>query len=436
MPAVLSIAGVDSCGGAGIAADLKTFAALGVHGGCVITSVTAQNTMGVMDCFDIPPEFVEKQFEAVVSDIRIDCVKTGMLSSPEIVRKVAELIRKHNLRLVVDPVMRAEAGGVLLKQKAVEVLKEELLPITYVITPNIHEAEVLSGVEIRNMSDAEKAAKKIRKLGAEVVVVTGGHLNGIDVVYDGKIKHIKGRMIKGGGHGGGCTYSAAITAELAKGTRIIEAVRIAKEFVEEAILSGLKLGRGEAIVNPLHMAERYPVLKNVEEAVKLIEEHMCAELVPEVGCNIAMGVSNASSLSDVAAVSGRVVRLNDKPHAVGCVSFGASTHMARVVLTAMRYNPSIRGAMNIRYSDNVLKACERLGLSMESFSRKNEPEGVSSMEWGVACAIKKAGKVPEVIYDTGDIGKEAMIRLLGKNAKEVAEKAIRICAMMRKNAET
>ena len=433
MPAAMSIAGVDSGGGAGVIADMKTFAALGVHGSCVITSVTAQNTMKVMGCFDIPSEFIEKQFDAIISDIRIKCVKTGMLSSPDIVRKVAELIKRYKLLLVVDPVMTAEAGGKLLRDEAVEVLIEELLPLAWVTTPNIHEAKVLSGIDIKDVKDAEKAAEKIHSFGAEAVIVTGGHLNGTDVVYDGRVTHIKGRIVKGGTHGAGCTYSAAITAELAKGKQLIEAAQTAKHFVEKGILSGMKVGKGIALVNPLHIiaeAERYHVLRNVEEAVKLIEEHMCSELVPEVGCNIAMGISNAVSISDVAAVSGRMVRLKGKPHAVGCVSFGASTHVAKIVLTAMQYDAFMRSAMNIRYSDSALKACKKLGLFMEFFLRKDEPDGVSTMEWGVAYAIKKAGRVPDVIYDTGDIGKEAMIRILGRNAMEVAERAIKICAMM------
>ena len=169
---------------------------------------------------------------------------------------------------------------------------------------------------------------------------------------------------------------------------------------------------------------------NVEEAVELIENNMPAELIPEVGCNIAMAISNASSLPDVAAVSGRIVKLKGVAHAVGCAAFGASSHVARIVLTAMQFNSSMRAAMNIRYSEAALSACEKLGLSIATFSREDEPEGVSTMEWGVSEAIKSAGMVPDVIYDIGAVGKEAMIRLLGKDAKEVAGRAVEIGARM------
>lgn len=438
MPTAMTIAGVDSGGGAGIAADLKTFAALGVHGTCVITSVTAQNTKGVLNSYDIPVEFIKEQFEAVVSDISIDCAKTGMLSSPDIVRAVARLVRKQKFPLVVDPVMAAEAGGELLRDEAVGVMVEELLPLATVVTPNIFEAQRLSGIKIRDVNDAKKAALKIHELGAKKVIVTGGHLAGTDVLYaDGDFTYIVGELIKGGTHGSGCTHSSAITAELAKGTPLVEAAHRSKKFVENAILSSVKIGGGVAPVDQLGRvledAQRYSVIKNVEEAVGLIENNAgFSGLIPEVGCNIAMGVENASSINDIAAVHGRIVRLKGLPHAVGCVSFRASSHIARIVLTAMQSDSSIRAAMNIRYSDGALSACKELGLHIASFRRKDEPQGVSTMEWGVAEAIKSAGRVPDVIYDTGDVGKEAMIRLLGRDSVEVARRAIEIAgAMMR-----
>ncbi len=435
MKTAMTIAGVDSGGGAGIAADLKTFAALGVHGTCVVTSVTAQNTRGVLNSFDIPTEFIMEQFEAVAGDIKIDCVKTGMLSSPDIVSTVAKLIKKQKLRLVIDPVMAAEAGGKLLKDEAVGVLIEELLPLAEVVTPNVSEAEKLSGIKIRNIKDAEKAAKKIHDFGAKAVIVKGGHLEGTDILFDGNYTYIEGTLVKGGTHGSGCTHSAALTAELAKGTPLVEAARRAKKFVEIAILSSVKIGGGAAPVNQLahtlEEAERYFVLKNVALASEMIENGMPVELIPEVGCNIAMAVSNAPSISDVAAVSGRIVRLKGKPHAVGCVAFGASSHIARIVLTAMQADGTKRAAMNIRYSEETLAACKKLGLRVESFSREDEPEGVSTMEWGVGEAIRRAGMVPDVIYDKGDIGKEAMIRLLGRDAVEVAGRAVEIGERMK-----
>ena len=438
MKTAMTIAGVDSCGGAGIAADLKTFAALGVHGTCIVTSVTAQNTLGVLNSFDIPPDFIEEQFDAVISDIKIDCVKTGMLSSPEIVKVAAKLIKKERLPLIIDPVMAAEAGGILLKNEAIELLIEELLPLSVVVTPNVLEAERLSGIKIKDILDARKAAKIISELGAGAVIVTGGHLKGTDILYsNGEFTEIKGKLIKGGTHGSGCTHSAVITAQLSKGVNLIEAAHRAKEFVEQAINLSFKIGKGAAPVNQIGYilagARRFSVIKNIENALDLIKKSQSFyDLIPEVGCNIAMAIPDASSVSDVAAVSGRIVRLKNEPHAVGCVAFGASSHIARIVLTVMHYNDLMRAAMNIRYSEEALFACEDLGLSIASFRRENEPEGVSTMEWGVSDAIKREGKVPDAIFDKGGVGKEAMIRLLGCDAVEVAGKASKIASTKKK----
>ena len=436
MKTALTIAGVDPGGGAGIAADLKTFAALGVHGTCIVTSVTAQNTQGMLNSIDIPVSFIKEQFDAVASDIKIDCVKTGMLSSPEIVRAASGLIKREKLPLVIDPVMTAEAGGTLLKNEAIKVLIEELLPLSEIITPNVSEAQRLSGLKIRNIPDARKAARKISELGAKAVIVTGGHLKGTDILYSGgEFTQIQGKLIKGGTHGSGCTHSAAITAELSKGANLIEAAHLAKEFVEQAITRSINIGKGIGPVNQighsLADAHRYRVTRNIEEAFDCIKK--CKEfsnLIPEVGCNIAMGIPDALSITDVAAVSGRIVRLKNEPHAVGCVAFGASSHIARIVLTAMHYNDMMRAAMNIRYSDEALAACEEIGFCIASFRREEEPEGVSTMEWGVSDAIRREGRVPDVIYDKGGIGKEAMIRLLGREAIEVAGNAIKIASSL------
>jgi hydroxymethylpyrimidine/phosphomethylpyrimidine kinase len=436
MKTAMTIAGVDSGGGAGIAADLKTFSALGVHGTCIITSLTAQNTKGVLNSLDTPVDFIKEQFDAITGDIKIDYAKTGMLSSPDIVRMVAGLIKKEKLSLVIDPVISAEASGTLLADTAVSVLIEKLIPLSAVITPNIHEAQRLSGIKIKDIGDARKAARKIYELGAKAVIVTGGHLKGTDVLYSNEqFYHIEGKLIKGGTHGSGCTHSAAITAQLAKGAPLVEAARFAKYFVEQAISRSIAIGKGAAPVNQLGYvldeAGKYRVLTNVGKAVVLIENsEVFSDLIPEVGCNIAMGIQDASSVSDVAAVPGRIVRLKRAPHAVGCVAFGASSHIARIVLTTMHYDIFKRAAINIRYSEEAILACEELGFSVESFSREDEPEGVSTMEWGVSDAIRRAGKIPDVIYDKGGVGKEAMIRVIGRDAVEVAGRAIQIAGKM------
>jgi hydroxymethylpyrimidine kinase/phosphomethylpyrimidine kinase len=431
---VMTIAGSDSGGGAGIAADLKTFAALGVHGTCVITSVTAQNTTGVLDTFDLPPAAVASQIEAVCADMDIRWAKTGMLASSEIIREVAKEVRKHGLSIVLDPVMAAEAGGDLLKKGALSVLIEELLPFCKVTTPNASEAGTIAGVPVKTPDDAKIAARKIAELGVEAVIVTGGHLDATDLLYEASsdtFTRIPGTFVKGGTHGSGCTYSAAMTAFLASGKSLEAAARESKKFVVQAILNSRHVGRGVNPVNPLGTTleekERYLVLKNLKEAVLILEESPdFSKLIPEVGCNIGMAIPGADSLGEVAALEGRIVRQRERAVPVGCVEFGTSMHVARIILSALRCNPELRAAINLKYSERNLSLCREAGLSISSCDIAEEPENASTMDWRTVGAVKKYGNLPEVIFDKGDSGKKPLISLLGTNAVEVAKLAVEL----------
>jgi phosphomethylpyrimidine kinase len=247
----LTIAGSDSGGGAGVQADLKTFQALDVHGTCAITALTSQNTTGVKAVFDVPLPAIASQIDAVMADFDVRYAKTGMLSRAETVRLVAEKIRQYGLKVVVDPVMAAEAGGRLLNPDAVDALKDELLPMALTATPNVYEAEMLSGVAIKDMDSAKEACRRIHRLGVKYVVLTGGHFGGTDILYDGaKYTVFQGELVKGGTHGTGCTYAAAMTACLAKGETIESACDKAKRFVKEAVLNSMDVGHGVHPVNP------------------------------------------------------------------------------------------------------------------------------------------------------------------------------------------
>jgi hydroxymethylpyrimidine/phosphomethylpyrimidine kinase len=256
IPRALTIAGSDSGGGAGIQADLKTFTALNVYGMSVITSITAQNTQSVIGISDTSPDFVELQVDAVVGDIGVDAVKTGMLSNERIVLSVAKKIKQYGIeKLVVDPVMRAKGGDPLLKKEAEIALKDELLPLAYIVTPNIFEAELLSGIRVRSVEDMNLAANKISALGPKNVLVKGGHLDStpeaIDVLFDGNEfhKYRAPRINTKNTHGTGCTYSAAICAGIAKGFHILDAVEDAKEYVTQAIRNSFNLGKGHGPLN-------------------------------------------------------------------------------------------------------------------------------------------------------------------------------------------
>ncbi|MDK2832905.1 bifunctional hydroxymethylpyrimidine kinase/phosphomethylpyrimidine kinase [Methanolobus sp. WCC1] len=434
IPVILSIAGSDSGGGAGIEADIKTIASLGLHPACAITSVTAQNTLGVKSAYDIPCNVIIEQVDAVCEDMDITWAKSGMLSSSEITSTIADMVKKHKLKLVVDPVMSAEAGGDLLRKEAIRTLRDELLPVAEVVTPNINEANTLAKMQIKTVEDAKIAAKVISKTGIKYVIVTGGHLDASDIIYDScndRYFTIPGTFVEGGTHGSGCTYSSSLASYLAKGHSIEEAARMAKEFVVEGIKGSVPVGKGVGPVNQLawllNNAERYITINNVRDGVQLLKEsNAFANLIPEVGCNIAMALPSAKSPADVAAVTGRIVKLKNNVHVVGDIEFGASSHVARIILTAMKYDSSFKASVNIKYSEDIVGICREMGLSISSFSRENEPSDTHTMDWGTSFAIETFKSIPDIIYDKGGIGKEAMIRIMGKNAIDVAETARKI----------
>jgi hydroxymethylpyrimidine kinase/phosphomethylpyrimidine kinase len=255
VPVALTIAGSDSGGGAGIQADLKTFAALAVHGTSAITAITAQNTIGVTDILELPVELVRKQIAAIVDDIGVQAAKTGMLSSAAIIGAVAEAVREHGLSLlVVDPVMVAKGGAKLLRDDAIDALREQLIPLAAVVTPNLPEAEVLLGRRIASLDERKQAARDLVALGATAAVLKAGHAeDATDVYFDGSqlIELRAERIDTVNTHGSGCVFSAAITAWLARGADPLQATGEAKSFITQAIANSLEIGLGHGPVNPM-----------------------------------------------------------------------------------------------------------------------------------------------------------------------------------------
>jgi hydroxymethylpyrimidine/phosphomethylpyrimidine kinase len=249
VPRALTIAGSDSGGGAGVQADLKTFAAFGVYGTCAIVALTAQNTREVTAIHEVPPEIVTAQIEAVVSDIGVDAAKTGMLSSALLVEAVAEAVERLRIpNLVVDPVMISKSGASLLKRDALESLRRRLFPRARVVTPNLPEAEILVGRRLDSLEELRQAAREIREMGPKHVVIKGGHGDGdpVDLFFDGvAFFEFRGARIRTrSDHGTGCTFSAAIAAQLALGVEMKPAVEEAKRFVEGAMNSARPIGSG------------------------------------------------------------------------------------------------------------------------------------------------------------------------------------------------
>lgn len=268
IPQTLTIAGSDSGGGAGIQADLKTFQELGVYGTSVITAVTAQNTTGVTGIYPMSSQAVQAQLEAVGSDFEIAAVKTGMLFNPEIIKETAAAVREYGWgKLIVDPVMIAKGGADLLQREAVEALKVHLLPLALLVTPNIPEAEALTGIAITDPFSRQQAAEKILSLGAEAVVIKGGHGSDPEYAEDyllqnngESVLYRSTRIETDQTHGTGCTFAAAVTAQLARGQELQDAVHMAKQFIQAALGEPLNIGSGHGPTN--HAAYKARLEKN------------------------------------------------------------------------------------------------------------------------------------------------------------------------------
>lgn len=436
MANALTIAGSDSVGGAGLQADLKAFEALGVHGCSVVTCVTSQNTKRVSSIFPLPPAEVASQLESVLDDVKLDAVKTGMLYSSEIVKTVSTKLRGVRAPLVVDPVMAATTGSELHVEGFVETLIARLLPMATLVTPNIPEAERLSGVKVRDERSVRKAGREIIELGPDAVLVKGGHLRGNEAAdylfVDGRVVKIASPRLDVQVHGTGCAMASLVAGHLALDLELEDAVRASKSMIYKAVLAREKVGLGVECANPLAIlrieSQKAAMLQELEDAAARLEQVMDPSLIPEVGSNIGYAVLGALEPDEVAAFEGRVVRCGTKARRIGCARFGASKHVARIVLATASRDPEARCALNIKYSEENLALCRRAKLSVASFDRAKEPRGVSSMTWGVLDAIDRRGSVPDVISDKGGVGKEPMIRILGRSPHEVVFKLERMVA--------
>lgn len=438
MDVALTIAGSDSGGGAGIQADLKTMEAFGVFGTSAITSITAQNTVGVTAVEDVPPEMVADQIDAVATDFEVKGAKTGMLSNADIIRTVAEKVDEYNFPLVVDPVMVAKSGDRLLREEAEQVLKEELVPKATLVTPNIPEAEVLTDIQPTSESTMESAAKKITQLGADGALVKGGHMEEdeiVDVLYTNHSrKFYKERIETENTHGTGCTLSSAITSEITKGESVVDAVSRAEEFMYRAVKYGLDLGEGHGPVH--HMAEirndasRFDTLRKVRDAVSRFESADISRLIPEVGTNFALATPYAVSTNDVAAVEGRITRISDGVKANSGVWFGVSSHVARFLLTIRDYDPSITTACNLRLDDRIAEEAREI-WDVAEYDRSKEPEDVkeaeeSTMGWGASRIMSGRDKAPDAVVDWGEVGKEAILKVLAETPRAACDMVLEL----------
>ncbi len=428
MRCALSIAGSDSIGGAGIQADVKAMSSLDVHCCTVITAVTAQNTATVEKILPMPEEMIQSQLETVLKDVDIKAIKTGMLYSADIVGVVADVLEDHDeIPLIIDPVMVAGVGGSLAKDDLAKAIKKKLVPMCELITPNKHEAEVLAGIKIRNEDDITYACEVIGK-DASTVLLKGGHMTGsmvTDYLYlSSEINKIEYPRLETAGHGGGCTLSSFITANIAKSIDVVNSILMSREMIQQSIAEMYIIGHGDKLVNPVVRSsadkDRYHILNDLDNAADYLVDMIPEELVPKKGLNIAYAMRNAAGPEDIAAIDGKLSFHNGSLRKNGKSRFGSAEHLSYVILSAMKINPKIRCSMNINYTDDMMNLVEEVGLSIENMDRKNNKNLMTGEL--VLKTLENVGYVPDVLIDKNTSKNEKYLRLLAESPDNLLDK--------------
>ena len=425
-PVGLSIAGIDTGNGAGAETDIKVYEILGVHGVLVPTAITAQNTKGIKGILTIERDFFKKQLATILEDFDIKSVKIGMIYNKDQYEIVNEYLKDNTI--VTDPVLFAKDGTQLIKD--LEEYQKLILPIATVLTPNAIEASYFAQMKIESIEDAKKASKIIaQKYGIPFVIIKGGHVQGkysIDILYkaneDSFLSIGYERLYQKHTHGTGSVFSTAISAELAKGNGIEGAFRVARDLLQVSIQYGLEVGKGIGPIDPLTYLEKdaykYKVIEDMNDFYMFVEQTPSFyRLIPEVQSNLAHSIPSTyvKDLNDIATFKNRIIKNWDNKVKVGFpVTFGKPTHTARLLLAIITKGINADTLINIRFDEKIINLLNSYGLDMIEVNRELEPEKEiegKSMQWLIDYVYEMKGKIPNVIFDRGMKGKEAMIRI-------------------------
>lgn len=454
LPCILTIAGSDSGGGAGIQADLKTFAMLGGYGASVITALTAQNTKAVTGIHAPSAKFVAQQLRTVLDDIDVDAAKTGMLFSAPIIKAIAPILSKKKFKLVVDPVCVATSGAKLLKDDAVKAMAKMIFPYADLLTPNIPEAELFTRVKINDREDVFKAARLLLKFGPKAVLIKGGHSDSVAVTdwYVEKgaepIPYMQQRVKTDCTHGTGCTLSAAIATGLGQGLDMGAAIMRAQEYLNLGLRAGYRLGEGGGPPNHLAPWVKEQARSGVLAELDTIGRQMCAmdgllELMPRVRTNVAMALPHADNPMDVAGFSGGMIGTRRGDIVVaGCPEFGASVYTAAILLAVRRLRPELTCALTIGVKPGVKRALEKAGVEIVWIDRDVRPDYIKEEdggieEWGAFEGLKNE-KNPGLIRGVGDpggVGREPLVRLLAEDVSSLMAMLSRIVGALQTNTD-
>jgi hydroxymethylpyrimidine/phosphomethylpyrimidine kinase len=422
---ILSIGGSDPSSGAGIQSDIKTFSNHDVYGFTVVTAITSQNTRKVTSVEPVSAKSLMAQLDSILSDFHIDAIKIGMVYNSQVIKVIHSKLRNIKVPIVIDPIIKSTTGATLLKKSALRDYKKMMVPLADVITPNKFEAKALSGI-----SNTKKSAKKIQSMGAKCVIITGAtSSNGkiSDFVLEESREYvISGKKIPIKNHGSGCNYSASITVSLAKGNTMYNAVKTAKDYVYQSIRNSKNIGKGVSITH-----------KNISNGMKELSDSInhfkqiknIYKIIPECQTNFVFAKKNPKNITDVLGISGRLVKSGKEVVTAGEIVYGGSQHVGTAVIQVNKKFPKIRSGLNIKYDPKIISKAKKSKFTVLSYdrskeSKKSKQKENSSISWGISNCIN--AKSPDIIYHKGDIGKEPMILIFGKNPGEIIQKVSKL----------
>ena len=418
---ILSIGGSDPSSGAGIQSDIKTFSNYNVYGFTIITAITSQNTRKVTSVEPVSTKILIAQLDSILSDFHIDAIKIGMVYNSRIVKVIYSRLKNIKVPIIIDPIIKSTTGTILLKKNAVDDYKKMIIPLADVITPNKYEAKVLSG-----LSNIKRSAKKIQDMGAKCVIITSSIESSTEIsdyiLEKNKDYLISGKKIPIRNHGSGCNYSAVITVLLAKGNTINYAVKMAKDYTYQSIKNAKNIGKGVSITHR-NISNRMQVLTDSINNFKQIKN--IYKIIPECQTNFVFAKKNPKTIKDVLGISGRLVKSGKEIITAGEIIYGGSQHVATAVIQVSKKFPEICSGLNIKYDPKIISKAKKIGFIVLNYDRSKESKKSrmsenTSISWGISNSLKT--KSPDVIYHKGDIGKEPMILIFGKDPRDVIRK--------------
>ena len=429
---LLSIGGSDPSTGAGIQSDVISFSSMNAHPFTVVTAITVQNTSTFTNVEPVSSKILEEQIESIFMDFQIDGIKIGMVYNSKIIKTLYKKLQNLEIPIIIDPVIESTTGGILIEKNAIQDFKKYLSPLATVITPNKFEAQILSGIKIRDDFSLKKAAYTLQKLGSKNVIITGLEMkkNKITdfVLENNTTWTVTNQKISGENHGSGGNYSAILLFALASNKNFKQSVKIAKKQTLQGIKKAKKIGKGIPITNSKFVDKIYMELYNAIK--KFIDIKEIYKEIPECQTNFVYSKKNPHSIKEILGIEGRIVKTGRKVTLAGNLVYGGSKHVATSLLIVNEKFPEIRSAINLKYQESTMSKIKKIGLTVKSYDRIQEPREIktkgSSVEWGTRTAIKNLKKAPDVIYHKGDYGKEPMIIVFGEKPSKIMGKILKI----------